>query len=108
MDNDLFFALEDDIEAARELVETAGPELAQLFIYPGNRHLFADRSLPSATRTQQRWWHSAHGSSSTRWADPGKSRVSRSTEPGSCAAYCGDLTASLGVPNRHRSSDVAV
>jgi len=47
MDNDLFFALEDDIEAARELVETAGPELAQLFIYPGNRHLFADSSLPS-------------------------------------------------------------
>jgi dienelactone hydrolase len=47
MDNDPFFALEGDIDAARELVETAGPELAELFIYPGDRHLFADSSLPS-------------------------------------------------------------
>jgi dienelactone hydrolase len=47
MDNDPFFALEGDIDAARELVETAGPKLAELFIYPGDRHLFADSSLPS-------------------------------------------------------------
>jgi dienelactone hydrolase len=47
MDKDPFFALEGDIDAARELVETAGPELAQLFIYPGDRHLFTDSSLPS-------------------------------------------------------------
>jgi dienelactone hydrolase len=47
MDNDPFFALEGDIDAARELVETAGPELAELFVYPGDRHLFADSSLPS-------------------------------------------------------------
>jgi dienelactone hydrolase len=32
---------------ARELVETVGPELATLFVYPGDRHLFADSSLPS-------------------------------------------------------------
>ena len=47
MDKDPFFALEGDIDAARELVETAGPELAELFVYPGDRHLFADSSLPS-------------------------------------------------------------
>ena len=47
MDKDPFFALEGDIDAARELVETAGPELAELFVYPGDRHLFTDRSLPS-------------------------------------------------------------
>ncbi|MEJ7755840.1 MAG: dienelactone hydrolase family protein [Nocardioidaceae bacterium] len=47
MDKDPFFALEGDIDAARELVETVGPELAELFVYPGDRHLFADTSLPS-------------------------------------------------------------
>jgi len=47
MDSDPFFALEGDIDAARELVETVGPELAELFVYPGDRHLFADSSLPS-------------------------------------------------------------
>ena len=47
MDQDPFFALEGDIDAARELVETVGPELAQLFVYPGDRHLFTDSSLPS-------------------------------------------------------------
>jgi dienelactone hydrolase len=47
MDKDPFFALEGDIDAARELVATVGPELAELFVYPGDRHLFADSSLPS-------------------------------------------------------------
>jgi dienelactone hydrolase len=47
MDKDPFFALEGDLDAARELVETVGPELAELFLYPGDRHLFADSSLPS-------------------------------------------------------------
>ena len=47
MDRDPFFALEGDIDAARELVETVGSELAELFVYPGDRHLFADSSLPS-------------------------------------------------------------
>jgi len=47
MDKDPFFALEGDIDAARQLVETVGPELAELFVYPGDRHLFADSSLPS-------------------------------------------------------------
>ena len=47
MDKDPFFALEGDIDAARELVETLGPELAELFLYPGDRHLFTDSSLPS-------------------------------------------------------------
>ena len=30
---------------ARELVDTVGPELAELFVYPGDQHLFTDRSL---------------------------------------------------------------
>ena len=47
MDKDPFFALEGDIDAARELVETVGPELGELFVYPGDRHLFVDSSLPS-------------------------------------------------------------
>lgn len=47
MDKDPFFALEGDIEAARELVVTVGPELAELFVYPGDLHLFTDSSLPS-------------------------------------------------------------
>jgi dienelactone hydrolase len=47
MDQDPFFALEGDLDAARELVETVGPELAELFVYPGDRHLFTDSSLPS-------------------------------------------------------------
>jgi dienelactone hydrolase len=47
MDKDPFFALEGDLDAARELVETVGPDVAELFLYPGDRHLFADSSLPS-------------------------------------------------------------
>ena len=47
MEKDPFFGLEGDIDAARELVETVGPELAELFVYPGDRHLFTDSSLPS-------------------------------------------------------------
>ena len=42
MDKDPFFALEGDIDAARQLVEAVGPELAELFVYPGDRHLFVD------------------------------------------------------------------
>jgi dienelactone hydrolase len=47
MDQDPFFALEGDIDAARALVETVGPELGELFVYPGDKHLFSDSSLPS-------------------------------------------------------------
>jgi len=47
MDADPFFALEGDLDAARELVATVGSELAELFVYPGDRHLFTDSSLPS-------------------------------------------------------------
>ena len=48
MDKDPFFALEGDIDAAREIVETVGPELAELFVYRGDQHLFTDSSLPSS------------------------------------------------------------
>ena len=45
MEGDEFF--DEDLPAARELVETVGPELAELFVYPGDAHLFTDRSLPA-------------------------------------------------------------
>jgi dienelactone hydrolase len=45
MDNDPFFAEEGgDLDAARDLV--ASTDQAELFLYPGNAHLFADASLP--------------------------------------------------------------
>jgi dienelactone hydrolase len=47
MDRDPFFGLEGDLDSARELVATVGPELAELYVYPGDRHLFTDSSLPS-------------------------------------------------------------
>jgi dienelactone hydrolase len=43
MDADPVFVGEGDIDAARELVATAG---AELFLYPGEGHLFVDNSLP--------------------------------------------------------------
>lgn len=45
MEKDTFFAEEGDLDAARELV--ASTDAAELFLYPGGVHLFADRSLPS-------------------------------------------------------------
>jgi len=47
MDKDPFFGLEGDIDAAREIVATVGSDLAELFVYPGDQHLFTDSSLPS-------------------------------------------------------------
>jgi len=44
-DADPFFVDEGDIDAARELVASA--EDAELFLYPGDQHYFADSSLPS-------------------------------------------------------------
>ena len=47
MEKDPFFGLEGDLDAARELVASVGPELGEVFVYPGDRHLFTDSSLPS-------------------------------------------------------------
>ncbi len=47
MGEDEFFAGEGDLDAARELVAQAGPDVAELFVYPGKSHLFTDSSLPS-------------------------------------------------------------
>ncbi len=44
-DADPFFASEGDIDAARALVRDS--DEAELFLYPGEEHLFADSSLPS-------------------------------------------------------------
>ena len=45
MDNDPIFVGEGDIDAALEIVEKADD--AELFLYPGDQHYFADSSLPS-------------------------------------------------------------
>jgi dienelactone hydrolase len=45
MDADPFFVEEGDLDAARALVESA--PRAELFLYPGAEHLFADVSLAS-------------------------------------------------------------
>jgi dienelactone hydrolase len=45
MDEDPFFVDEGDIDAAKEVVESAVD--GELFLYPGNQHYFADSSLPS-------------------------------------------------------------
>jgi dienelactone hydrolase len=44
MDADPIFVDEGDLDAARALVESA--EQAELFLYPGSQHYFADSSLP--------------------------------------------------------------
>jgi dienelactone hydrolase len=45
MDNDPIFVGEGDVEAAREIVDNVAD--AELFLYPGDQHYFADSSLPS-------------------------------------------------------------
>jgi dienelactone hydrolase len=45
MSGDPFFAGEGDLVAAKELVEQAHD--GELFVYPGDRHLFTDSSLPT-------------------------------------------------------------
>jgi dienelactone hydrolase len=45
MDADPIFVDEGDVDAAREIVGTV--EDAELFLYPGDQHYFADSSLPS-------------------------------------------------------------
>jgi dienelactone hydrolase len=45
MDADPFFVDEGDIDAARAIVASTSD--AELFLYPGDQHYFADSSLPS-------------------------------------------------------------
>ena len=45
MDADPIFVDEGDLDAARAIVEST--EHAELFLYPGDQHYFADSSLPS-------------------------------------------------------------
>jgi len=45
MDADPIFVGEGDVDAAREIVATVDD--AELFLYPGDQHYFADSSLPS-------------------------------------------------------------
>jgi dienelactone hydrolase len=45
MDADPIFIDDGDVEAAREIVASANQ--AELFLYPGDQHYFADSSLPS-------------------------------------------------------------
>jgi dienelactone hydrolase len=45
MDADPIFVGEGDLDAARALVASTGS--AELVLYPGSQHYFADSSLPS-------------------------------------------------------------
>jgi dienelactone hydrolase len=45
MDADSWFVDDGDLDAARDLVKRV--ETAELFLYPGDQHLFADSSLPA-------------------------------------------------------------
>lgn len=45
MDGDQLLLDDGDLDVARDLAETV--ENAELFLYPGDQHLFADSSLPS-------------------------------------------------------------
>lgn len=45
LEQDPFFGLEGDLDAARDLV--ASVDDGELFVYPGDVHLFTDSSLPS-------------------------------------------------------------
>ncbi len=45
MDSDPFFVDEGDIDAARALVDEV--QEAEMFLYPGDQHLFSDSSLSS-------------------------------------------------------------
>jgi dienelactone hydrolase len=45
MEADELFVAEGDLDAARDLVKTV--EGAELFLYPGDQHLFTDNSLPA-------------------------------------------------------------
>ena len=47
MDQDPFFAKEGDLEAAQRFARNEGAGFAELFTYPGDKHLFTDSSLPS-------------------------------------------------------------
>ena len=49
MDADPYFVGEGDVDAAREIVAKV-PD-AELFLYPGDQHYFADSSLPSYDAT---------------------------------------------------------
>ena len=62
MDADPFFVDEGDIDSARDLV--ASTASAELFLYPGKRHLFADPSLAS-------YDESADAAVLARLVDPG-------------------------------------
>ena len=45
MEDDEYF--DEDLPAARELLETVGPELAELFVSASAAQLLTDRSLPA-------------------------------------------------------------
>ena len=49
MDADPEFAGEGDLDAARALIDST--DQAELFLYPGDVHIFADSSLPTFDRT---------------------------------------------------------
>lgn len=67
MDADEVFIGDGDLDAARALVSSA--RHAQLFLYRGGQHLFADDSLPSMTRRRPGAWSHASSTSSHTQGD---------------------------------------
>ena len=93
MDQDEFFAKEGDLDAAREIVETLGPDLAELYTYPGDAHLFADRTLPTydaeaAGLLTQRSWRSSTASRRPRCGTLPAWAVSHEWSPPSASPPC--------------------
>ena len=69
MEQDPFFGLEGDLDAARELVATVGPELGELFVSRATGTCSPTARCPRTTRTRRRSWWRAPGSCSTGSAE---------------------------------------
>ena len=65
MDDDEFFAHEGDVDAARELVDTVGPDVAELFLYPGSHPPLPRRvsTVPTTPPPPTSWWNARSPSS---------------------------------------------
>ena len=77
--------VDEDLPAARQIVETV--ESAELFLYPGDRHLFADDSLPDYDEDAAALLN-------------GTQRSASSTTSSSCTAHHASVTTWRIVPAR--------
>ena len=72
MDKDPFFALEGDIDAARELWRRSGPSWPNCSSTRAISTYSPTARCRRTTPTRRHEWCSAHGSSSTGWGDSGE------------------------------------